>query len=114
MNETPKINRWSVPFFLLMISLIVLPKAGVDLIQSNIRIQVERTRQENLGDLAQLVRGNSMETTKLKREIELSQYLLSNLYEIKQLSIFLLSFCGLILIGLIWLIAKPRESSVAL
>jgi len=114
MNETPKINSWSVPFFILMISLIVLPKASVDLIQSNIRIQVEKTRQENFEDLAQLVHGNSMETAKLTHEIKLSQYLLLNLQDIKRLSLFLLSFSGLIFIGLIWSMLKQREKSTVL
>jgi hypothetical protein len=114
MTETPKINSWFVPFFILMISLIVLPKAGVDLIQSNIRIQVEKTRQENLEDLAQLVRGNSIETAKLTHEIKLSQYLLLNQQEIKRFSLFQLSCCGLIFIGLIRSMVKQRERSTVL
>jgi hypothetical protein len=114
MNETPKINRWSVPFFLLMISLIVLPKASIDLIQSNIRIQVEKTRQENLQALTPLVLGNPIETAKLTDEIELSQFILSNQKEIQKLTTILLSFHLLILIGLIRSLAKRRKNSTVL
>ena len=69
MNETPKAKRWALLYFLLLISLIVLPKAGVDFIQSNTRISVEKTRQENLQALAPLVRGNPIETAKLTEEM---------------------------------------------
>ena len=114
MNETPKAKRWAVLYFLLLISLIVLPKAGVDFIQSNIRIQVEKTRQENLQALTPLVRGNPIETAKLTDEIELSQFMLSNQKETKKLATILLAFHLLILIGLIWSLAKQRKNSAAL
>ena len=114
MNETPKAKKWAVLYFLLLISLIVLPKAGVDFIQSTIRIQVEKVRQENLQALTQSVRGNDLQTAKLTREIKLSQFILSNQKEIKALTIFLLSFHLLILIGLIRSLAKRRKNSVAL
>ena len=114
MNQTPKAKNWAAPFFLLLIALYVLPKAGVDLIQSNIRIQVEKTRQENLEALTQSVRGNSMETAKLAREIKLSRSMLSTLREIKKISTFLLSFCGLIFIGLMWSVLKQREKTTSL
>lgn len=114
MNETPKAKKWAVLYFLLLISLIVLPKAGVDFVQSTIRIQVEKVRQENLQALTPLVLGNPIETSKLTREIKLSQFMLSNQKEIKALTIFLLSFHLLILIGLIRSLAKRRENSAAL
>lgn len=112
MNETPKV--WVVPFFILMILLIVLPKSGVDFVQSTIRIQVEKTRQENLKTLTQSVRENSLQTAKLKHEIELSQLMLSNLQEIKQLTLFQVFFHGLILIGLIRSVLKQKEKSAIL
>lgn len=111
MNETPKAQRWAILYFLLLISLIVLPKAGVDFIQSNTRISVEKTRQENLQALAPLVRENPIETAKLTDEIELSQFILSNQKEIKKLSTILLSFHLLILIGLIRYLAKRKGNS---
>ncbi len=114
MNETPKAKKWAILYFLLFISLIVLPKAGVDFIQSTIRIQVEKTRQENLQALTLSVRGNDLQTAELTREIKLSQFMLSNQKEIKKLTIFLLSFHLLILIGLIRSLAKRRENSAAL
>ena len=114
MNETPKAKRWALLYFLLLISLIVLPKAGVDFIQSNTRISVEKTRQENLQALAPLVRGNPIETAKLTEEIELSQFILSNQKETKKLATILLAFHLLILIGLIWSLAKQRKNSAAL
>lgn len=112
MDETPKV--WVVPFFVLMILLIGLPKAVVDLVQSNNRIHVEKTRQENLGALTPSVRENSLQTAKLKHEIELSQLMMSNLREIKQLTLFQVFFNGLILIGLIRSVLKPKEKSPAL
>lgn len=114
MNETPKAKEWAILYFLLLISLIVLPKAGVDFIQSTIRIQVEKTRQENLQALTQSVRGDSMRTAKLTKEIKQSQFMLSNQKEIKKLTIILLSFHLLILIGLIRSLAKRRKNSTAL
>lgn len=114
MNETPKAKKWAILYFLLFISLIVLPKAGVDFVQSTIRIQVEKTRQENLQALTLSVRGNDLQTAELTREIKLSQFMLSNQKEIKKLTIFLLSFHLLILIGLIRSLAKRRENSAAL
>ena len=114
MNETPKAKEWAVLYFLLLISLIVLPKAGVDFIQSNTRISVEKTRQENLQALAPLVLENPIETAKLTEEIELSQFILSNQKEIKKLSAILLSFNLLILIGLIRSLAKRRKNSTVL
>ena len=114
MNETPKAKTWAVPFFILMILFIGLPKAVVDLVQSNIRIHVEKTRQENLEALTQSVRENSLQTAKLKHEIELSQLMLSNLREIKQLTLFQVFFHGLILIGLIRSVLKQKEKSTTL
>lgn len=114
MNETPKAKKWAVLFFLLMISLIILPKTGVDFIQSKIRIQVEKTRQENLQALAPLVRENPAETAKLTDEIELSQFILSNQKEIKKLATILLAFHVLILMGLVWALAKRKGNSSVL
>lgn len=114
MNETPKAKEWAVLYFLLLISLIVLPKAGVDFIQSNTRISVEKTRQENLQALAPLVLENPIETAKLTEEIELSQFILSNQKEIKKLATILLAFHLLIIIGLIWSLTKRKENSTAL
>lgn len=111
MNETPKAKRWSALFFLLMISLIILPKSGIDFIQSNIRIQVEKTRQENLQALTPLVHGNPIETANLTDEIELNQFILSNQKELKQTSTILLAFHLLILIGLIWALTKRKGNS---
>ncbi len=111
MNETPKVKRWGALYFLLLISLIVLPKAGVDFIQSTIRISVEKTRQENLQALTPLVIENPIETAKLTDEIELSQSILSNQKEIKKLATILLSFHLLILIGLIWALTKRKGNS---
>ncbi|WP_373552300.1 hypothetical protein [Haliscomenobacter sp.] len=115
MSETPKAKSWSVLFFLLLISLILLPKAGVDFIQSNIRIQVEKTRQENLQALTPLMKGSPNKIAKLTKEINQSQSLLSTLKEIKKLSTFQLIFYSLVLIGLIWSRqAKRVENSVEL
>jgi hypothetical protein len=114
MNETPKAKKWAILYFLLLISLIVLPKAGVDFVQSTIRIQVEKTRQENLQALTPLVLGNPIETSKLTNEIELSQFMLSNQKELKKLTTILLSFHLLILIGLIRSLVKRRGNSTVL
>lgn len=114
MNETPKAQKWAILYFLLLISLIVLPKAGVDFVQSTIRIQVEKTRQENLQALTPLVLGNAIEKAKLTDEIELSQFILSNQKEAKKNAAILLSFHLLILIGLIRSLAKRRENSTVL
>lgn len=103
MNETPKFKRWAFFFFLLLISFLLLPKAGKDLLKSNLRIQVEQQRQELLQKaLVLLDQNDKLGVNEVKNELQGSVYTVSLQNKIRNLSIIQLCICSAALAGLIW------------
>lgn len=103
MNETPTFKRWSFFFFLLLISLFLLPKAGKDFLKSSLRIKLEQQKQAGLQlALAQLNSGDKLERAEIKRQMKGNVYMIGLQKEIRGRTIVLLSIYFMSLAGLAW------------